>query len=73
MPTITYKFDEQGGFVAADLNAKLAAYAYPTSIFASRARRDPDGVARDMIDELNGFQLLATTHSEYLIQKHFAA
>lgn len=48
--TIAFKLDDDGGFYAVDHARKIGCYAYPTSDSATAAKRDPEGVARRMID-----------------------
>ena len=48
-PAIEYQMDAQGGFYAADTYRKVIEYAYPSSIHARRAVKDPVGVADEML------------------------
>ncbi len=41
--------DEHGGFTAVDLETGISAYAYPTSILALAAKKQPIKTARRMI------------------------
>lgn len=45
---IVYSLDKDGGFTAGDTDTEATAYAYPTSIAATKAKRDPEGLARQM-------------------------
>ena len=47
--SIMYHLDSDGGFSAGDTDTGITAYAYPTSAYANRAKRDPEKVARDML------------------------
>lgn len=46
---IRYAFTDSGDFIAVDETTKAACCGYRTSIYASRAFRDPVATARDMI------------------------
>ena len=50
MTRIRYALLDDGGFVAECLNTGATAYAYPTSPYASKARKQPEVVARLMIE-----------------------
>ena len=46
-----YGFDTQGGFIAVDDDARVAAYAYPTSQHAGEAKRRAKGTATAMLTD----------------------
>ena len=46
---IVYKLDEHGGFTAGDTETRVTSYAYPTSTYATQARRAPEMVANEMV------------------------
>lgn len=46
---ITYKHDANGGFTVKLANSNISCYAYPTSIGAIKARKNPEKVAREMM------------------------
>ncbi len=48
MPII-HAFDADGGFLAGDTATGLTAYSYPTSPYATRAKRDPAKVAAQLL------------------------
>lgn len=48
---IVYLVDGAGAITAGDTASGLANYAYPSSPWAQMARRDPAGVAAEMIAE----------------------
>lgn len=54
MPII-HGFDQSGGFIAADTDTGRSAYAYVTSSAATRAKRNPDKVAADLMRVENQF------------------
>lgn len=45
---IIYTFDRDGAFIAGDTDTEATSYAYPTSTYATAAKRDPEGTAREM-------------------------
>lgn len=45
---IIYLLDTDGAFIAGDTDTEATAYAYPTSEHATKAKRNPEGVAREM-------------------------
>jgi hypothetical protein len=47
--TIKYGFDSTGGFAVVDTVPRTWAYAYPTSINANAAKRNPSKVASEMV------------------------
>ena len=48
-PAIEYQMDAQGGFYAADTYRKVIGYAYPSSIHARQAVKNPAKVADEML------------------------
>lgn len=46
--SIIYLFDTDGAFLAGDTETEATAYAYPTSIHATTAKRNPEKVANEM-------------------------
>lgn len=69
--TIEYARTKDGGFVAVDRLAKVANYAYPTSIWSNKAFRDPATVAAEMIKEAYApcDSALADEHYTHLVAK----
>ena len=47
--TIEYKLDEDGGFTCGNTETGLTSYAFPTSVHATAARKNPAYVARAML------------------------
>lgn len=47
--TILYLLEPHGGFLVGDPASGLTAYAYPTSVYATSAQRQPARVAVDML------------------------
>ena len=47
---ITYDFGKDGSFVAGDTETSITAYAYPTSPQATKAKKSPLKVAKEMIN-----------------------
>lgn len=68
--TIRYGWDQQGGFIALNDAERHGAYAYPTSTFANRAKRNPVKVATDM---LTGGRLPCATEIEDEMYERLAA
>jgi hypothetical protein len=60
--TIMYKILPDGSFVAGDSESGLTSYAYPSSEYATKARRNPTEVASAMIKSEG---VLSRTYSEY--------
>lgn len=57
---IRFHLDTDGGFTAGDTSTGLTAYAYPSSTHATRAKRDPLGVAAEMMaSEVPSCRILA--------------
>ena len=52
---VTYKQTENGGFVCGDTDTRRTSYAYPTSPYATLARKMPDRIAADMMAATNRF------------------
>lgn len=52
-----YLMTKDGGFRCGDTQTGRTAYAYPTSIRASAARRNPAQTATEMLTEANAFKL----------------
>jgi hypothetical protein len=52
---IVFKLEDDGGFVVGDTETRVAAYAYPTSEYASKARAKPHSVANRMATDANKF------------------
>ena len=50
---IIHHLDQQGGFTCGDTETMHTAYAYPSSIHATDAKRDPDKVAAEMLRQMN--------------------
>jgi hypothetical protein len=50
---IVYRLMPDGGFVAGDTATERTSYAYPTSTYATRAKRTPRGVAAEMMEHEN--------------------
>ena len=48
-PAIEYQMDAQGGFYAADTYREIIEYAYPSSIHARQAVKNPAKVADEML------------------------
>jgi hypothetical protein len=48
-PAIEYQMDAQGGFYVADTDRKIIEYAYPSSIHARQAVKNPAKVADEML------------------------
>lgn len=46
---VEYKFDKDGGFFAFEPATGYAAYAYPSSHHATKARRNPERIAAEMV------------------------
>ena len=46
---IKFKLLDDGGFVCGDTVTGFTAYAYPTSVAATKAKRHPDTVAQSMM------------------------
>jgi hypothetical protein len=47
--TIVCKMDKDGGFYAADCDTQQIEYAYPSSIHAEQAKKNPINAAREML------------------------
>ena len=45
---IVYRAEPDGGFVCGDTITRATSYAYPTSTYATAAKRKPDRVALEM-------------------------
>jgi hypothetical protein len=58
---IKFKLLADGGFVAGDTETNKTSYAYPTSTYATLARRMPERTAADMIKSANAFKGCDTT------------
>ncbi len=56
---VIYAHDENGGFMVGDTDAGTACYAYPTSINAVQAKKNPSPVAHEMIRDVNAFAIAA--------------
>lgn len=52
--SITFKFDEDGGFYAHDDDHKIIEYAEPGSSYAQSAKTEPEQVAEKMINNSLG-------------------
>jgi hypothetical protein len=52
---LKYRLLPDGAFVAGDTSTGRTAYAYPTSDHATQAKRQPERVAREMVDRENSF------------------
>jgi hypothetical protein len=50
---IQYKLLTDGGFVVGDTETGITAYAYPSSEHATKARKNPSGIASEMIKREN--------------------
>jgi D-alanyl-D-alanine carboxypeptidase len=50
---IKYHLDANGGFTVGDVSTGRTAYAYPSSFYATRAKRSPIVVAAAMLEEAN--------------------
>ena len=48
---LAYRLREDGSFLAGDLDAGIAQYAYPSSEWATKAARDPRAVVNLMVSE----------------------
>jgi hypothetical protein len=53
---IEFKMDSHGGFYAADTETRLIKYAYPSSMHANEAKKDPAKTAQAMIACETGVQ-----------------
>jgi len=53
IPTITYCFDKGGGFYAKSVSdaGVVIEYAYPSSVWADKARQNPAAVAELMLED----------------------
>lgn len=51
MTHIYFAMLSSGAFVAGDSSTKITSYAYPTSIFADGAKKNPEKVAQEMLKE----------------------
>jgi hypothetical protein len=51
--TIIYTFDDDGAFIAGDTATGRTCYAYPTSTHATKAKKIPQRVAREMMRSEN--------------------
>ena len=47
--TLLYKHDDLGGFIVGDTSNGITCFAYPTSTNSTRARKNPDKVANEMM------------------------
>lgn len=47
-----YGFDKSGGFAVVDDEKRVSAYAYPSSVHAKAAKRNPEAVASEMLADL---------------------
>lgn len=56
--TTHFRMLEDGAFVAGDPDTGLTAYAYPTSISATKARKTPVTVAKEMLSR----EVVTRTH-----------
>lgn len=52
---IYYHLGADGSFVAGDSVTRVTSYAFPTSTHATKARRSPASVAKEMLDQENEF------------------
>ena len=50
---IVYRMLDDGGFVAGDTATERTSYAYPTSTYATQAKRHPDRVAAEKMTAEN--------------------
>ena len=48
-----HHIDDAGGFTVGDTETRNTGYAYPTSVHACEAKRNPDKVAREMLRQAN--------------------
>lgn len=46
---VVYRMLDDGGFVAGDRDSEMTSYAYPTSPYATAAKKHPKAVAEDMM------------------------
>lgn len=63
-PVLAFCFDPHGGFYAADLAAQLVEYAYPSSAYATEARKHPEQVAAAMLAGIADFYRAQPWHAE---------
>lgn len=56
-----WKLLPDGGFVAGDTQSRLTSYAYPTSVSAIAAKRDPNKIAHEMMRAENILLKLRST------------
>lgn len=59
---IVFMFDAQGAFIAGDTATEMTSYAYPSSAFASQAKRAPAKVAAEMIKDTIAYGRHGFTH-----------
>jgi hypothetical protein len=52
---IVFKLESDGGFIAGDTKTRVASYAYPTSEYATLARKMPATIAHEMMARANSF------------------
>ena len=50
---IVYRMLDDGAFIAGDTATERTSYAYPTSTYATQARRDADRIAAKMMAQEN--------------------
>jgi hypothetical protein len=58
------KFDRSGGFTVGDTETGATAYAYPTSPWATQAKRDAEWVAFEMAKRANTYGTHMTCANE---------
>jgi len=61
-----YGFDGAGGFIVVDDFKRVSAYAFRTSIHANAAKKNAEGVAREMIRGARRFAYAHIVESAYV-------
>ncbi len=46
---IVHHLDANGGFTVGDRDSGITCYAFPTSVYADQAKRDPAATAQEML------------------------